>query len=167
MEPKIGLLHAYNACLDNARDLVSEAELLLKHKHHSRAYALAFTALEEVSKSKIVADRFTDLITDDEFKSLFKKHSAKVQRVDWVIDTINKYQREHGFEYRGTRPTLAVRNAAMYVDIDYSGKCFIPKDSVTEENARDLINLVEVGLDEIWEQTEIKGEQIGTKGFMK
>ena len=167
MDSQSNLLQTYNACLDNARELLNEAELLVKYKNFARAYVVAFTALEEVSKSQIVADYFTGLIDKKRLESLFKDHSSKIKRVEWVIDVIDKYRHEHGFEYQGTRPTFEARNAALYVDINRDNAPLLPKDSVTEETVRNLMNLVEVGLNEIWEQSDVKGEQIGTKGFMK
>lgn len=54
------LLGIYNSCLENAEELIEEAELLFTHGHFPRAYALGFTAYEELGKSQIVADLFTD-----------------------------------------------------------------------------------------------------------
>jgi len=167
MDSRSNYLKVYSACLNNARDLTDEAQVLKKSGGFARAYVLAFTALEEISKSQIAADCFTGLINPDKLQSSFRNHATKIKRVEWVIDSIMDYQHEHGLEYQGTRPNFETRNKALYVDIGENNSPVIPEDSITEEYVSDLINLVEVGLNEIWMQTEYWGHQIGTKGFMK
>src|SRR5260370_38066404 len=59
-----GFLGLYHASLDNATDLLAESENLFDTEKYARAYALAFTALEEIYKSQLAADVFTALITE-------------------------------------------------------------------------------------------------------
>lgn len=56
----------------------------------------------------------------------------------------------------------------MYVDLDFDlNEISTPNDSVTENDAENIIKAVKVGLYRIYQVTEEDGEQIGTKGFMK
>jgi AbiV family abortive infection protein len=54
---------------------------LFDREKYARAYALAFTALEEISKSQLAADVFTGLITDEEFQECFRDHRKKIARM--------------------------------------------------------------------------------------
>ena len=54
----------YATAHNNAVDLLSEAELLLGKKAYARAFAIAYTALEEISKSQFAADVYTGLHTE-------------------------------------------------------------------------------------------------------
>src|ERR1035441_1349050 len=49
-------LTLHRAAHNNAIDLLAEAEILFERERYSRAYSLAFTALEEISKSQLAAD---------------------------------------------------------------------------------------------------------------
>ena len=39
--------------------------------------------------------------------------------------------------------------------------------AISEKDAKEMMRIVEVALERIWEVSEYYGEQIGTKGFMK
>src|SRR5437773_11997288 len=75
------LLRLYRACLRNAGALLVEAKLLLAHRHYARAYALAFTAYEEIGKSQVVADFFEDVASKKELDDAFRAHNPKVAYV--------------------------------------------------------------------------------------
>jgi AbiV family abortive infection protein len=60
-------LALYPAAHNNAIELIQEAEILFERGRYCRAYALAFTALEEISKSQLAADVFTGLISRETF----------------------------------------------------------------------------------------------------
>jgi len=75
---KDNYLEIYRVAHNNASDLLEEAELLFNHKYFARAYALAFTALEEISKSQFAADVFTDLCKEEDFNKFTKIISQKL-----------------------------------------------------------------------------------------
>src|SRR6516225_4185716 len=81
----------YNACLKNATELLAEANILFGRENYARAYALAFTALEEISKSQLAADVFTGFITDKEFRECFRNHPKKIERVAWATEEAKHY----------------------------------------------------------------------------
>ena len=81
-----GLLRLYDACISNAEDLLTEAETLFERQHYARAYALAYTSLEEIGKAHIVADFWTGVVSEEEFYEAFRNHKLKaayIQRLVW------------------------------------------------------------------------------------
>jgi AbiV family abortive infection protein len=160
-------LTLYKASLKNASDLLSEAQLLFENHKYARAYALAFTALEEISKSQLAADVFTGLITNAEFDECFRNHRMKIERMAWATDDARRYLAMPEEEYIEVQePTFGNRIDSMYVGFK-NGKVFSPTDAIGEEDARSIIHTTEVAMQRIIEVTEFWGHQIGTKGFMK
>ncbi|MDD5638894.1 MAG: AbiV family abortive infection protein [Candidatus Pacebacteria bacterium] len=175
---KIYYFEIYEAAHNNAVDLLEEAKLLYDHKYFARSYALAFTALEEISKSQFAADVFTELFTENEFEKFYRNHKQKIERADWAYNDANSYP--YNLKWIGpdiddleminpSKPDFSKRLNALYVGIDFKNKKIIePKEQITEEDAKEMIHLVEVALERIMEVSgEFGGNQIGTKGFMK
>lgn len=86
-------LPLYNASLKNAADLLVEAEILFDREKYSRAYALAFTSLEEIAKSQMAADVFTRLIAKEEFQESFLDHRKKIASMAWATEDAKRYLR--------------------------------------------------------------------------
>jgi len=166
----------YATAHNNAVDLLSEAELLLGKKAYARAFAIAYTALEEISKSQFAADVYTGLHTDKEFKDFYKNHSRKLERVQWVYEDANSWP--YNLRWVGPDPDDVVRitpgipvfqkrQGALYVDVDFSTRDLTePKGMVSQKDAEGMIQLVEVAIDRIVSVERDQG-RIGTKGFMK
>lgn len=72
--------HAHN----NAVELLAEAEILFEKRKYARAYFIAFTGLEEISKSQFAADVWTDFIKEDDFWKHYTSHNRKIGRVRWA-----------------------------------------------------------------------------------
>jgi len=53
---KLNFYSIHASTHNNAIELLSEAEILFEKKRYARAYFLAFTGLEEISKSQLAAD---------------------------------------------------------------------------------------------------------------
>ena len=173
-EQKYKYLEIYKSAHNNAADLLKEAELLFAHKCFSRAYALAFTALEEISKSQFAADVFTGLRTKEDFEKFYKNHKHKINGVEWVHFDANSYP--YNLKWIGPdiddlerinpqKPNFRKRLESLYVGIDLD-RITKPEEQVTQEDAKEMIRLVEVALERIL-AVEFDGNQIGTKGFMK
>lgn len=158
------LLETYDACLSNAGDLIVEAEELAQRGSFPRAYVLAFTAIEEISKSQLVADLFTGYITREKFDAVFRDHRSKIERAEWAVLWAHGVFGE--IPEGAIRPAASKRMAALYVDVDNRLLPVTPKQSVSEQEAREMIRIAEAGLDKI-RHWEAMGVQIGTKGFMK
>lgn len=158
------LLETYRACLGNAVDLLADAELLLERGSYPRAYALAFTAIEEIVKSQLAADLFTGFINREEFDRAFRDHRRKIKRSLWVSYWAHGALKD--LPEDAVLPSFSKRLGALYVDINDDHAPLQPSESVSEHEARELVRIGYAGLDKI-ERWEYSGEQIGTKGFMK
>ncbi|MBU0614125.1 AbiV family abortive infection protein [Patescibacteria group bacterium] len=169
---KMPYLELYEHAHINACDLLKEAKILFDNKCYPRAYFLAFTALEEISKSQYAADVFTGLSTEEDFKKAYKNHNEKIGRVAWAqLDT------PHKLVWRGPdvddierivpdMPAWEKRQDSLYVN--FNGTITTsPKDKIAEIDASELIRVVDTALKSIFETTVIFGNNIGTKGFMK
>ena len=171
-------LEIYRAAHNNAADLLREAELLFDHKRFARAYSLSFTALEEISKSQFAADVFTGLCKEDDFNEFYRNHRSKIERVAWAHLDANSYP--HNLKWVGPdiddlerinpqEPNFGKRLNALYIGVDFKNRIIIkPEEQITEKDAKEMIRIVEVALERVWEVSgEFGGNQIGTKGFMK
>jgi AbiV family abortive infection protein len=74
---KTHFLELYRAAYNNAVDLLQHAEILSESGKYRRAYALAFTALEEISKSQLTADVFSGFISEKEFDKHYPRPQTK------------------------------------------------------------------------------------------
>jgi AbiV family abortive infection protein len=163
----------YKQAHNNAVDLVEESKLLFKNQHYPRAYFLAYTALEEISKSQHAADVYTGFTNEKDFAISFTNHKRKIKRVGWTY-----YEaKEHPTAWVGpdlddveqvgiTKPLWQKRLNSLYVGINNS-MVNIPNIKVTKEDARGIIHIAKIALQQIVVTTEYHGHQIGTKGFLK
>lgn len=175
---KSSYLEIYNAGNKNAYKLVESANILCDAGYFSQAYFLAYTALEEISKSQFSADVFTGYQEEKDFEKFYFNHKKKIANVEWAhIDATKSHHRYKWIgpevddveEMSPDKPLFNKRQSALYVDVDFTNSLVAkPYEVVLEKDARDIIHLVEVALERIWEVTgEFGGNQIGTKGFMK
>ncbi|OGZ63844.1 MAG: hypothetical protein A3A98_00970 [Candidatus Staskawiczbacteria bacterium RIFCSPLOWO2_01_FULL_40_39] len=171
-------LEIYRIAHNNATNLLEEAELLYDNEYFARAYTLAFTAIEEISKSQFAADVFTGLKREEDFKKFYRNHSEKIGRMTWAHIDANSCS--HNLKWVGPdiydlekinpkEPQFEKRQDSLYVGIDFRNqKIKKPKEQVSEADAKEMIRIVEVTLERIWEVSgEFGGNQVGTKGFMK
>lgn len=169
-------LDIYREAHNNAVELFIEAQALYGRKSYARAYALAYTALEEISKSQFAADVYSGLNTEEQFKDFYRSHARKLERVQWVHSDANSWpynlrwigpDEEDVESIAPGAPVFSKRQGAMYVDVDFSAKKVTrPVDAVSDTDARDMLDLVEVAMHRIVSVEEDQG-LIGTKGFMK
>ncbi|MFA6322930.1 MAG: AbiV family abortive infection protein [Candidatus Buchananbacteria bacterium] len=161
-------LDMYFRSLNESKKLLNEALILFTNKAYERSYFLGFSALEEISKSQIAADVYTGFITEDEFKKIYRDHKEKILRVKWIQLDGNVFP---CFNYDGVKIKdfdFKKKLKSMYVDVDFvRGEISSPSICISKEDAKSILKAVEVGLQSIFMVTEINGEQIGTKGFMK
>ncbi|MGA7640077.1 MAG: AbiV family abortive infection protein [Candidatus Acidiferrales bacterium] len=157
----------YHCAHNNAVELLEEAEILFAKGAFPRAYALAFTALEEIAKSQLAADVFTGHITEDEFHDHYRDHKKKIGRMAWATEDARRYLDGPEGDYVDVEvPTFSNRMDAMYVSIN-NGNVKTPADVIDSKAAQGIIHTVKVAFERIFEMTEFWGHQIGTKGFMK
>ncbi len=160
-------LDLYQAAHNNAIELVQEAEILFERGRYCRAYALAFTSLEELSKSQIAADVYTGLIDHKQFRDICFDHRKKVGKMAWATEDAKNYLTAPDGVYLDVKaPKFASRNDSMYVSLQ-PGQTNYPSQVIGRGDAEGIIHTVNIALDRIYEVTEVWGHQIGTKGFMK
>ena len=176
LTPKHIYLEIYNKAHNNAILLLRSSELLFSKKSYHHAYALAYTALEEISKSQFAADVYTRLQSEYDFKKFYLDHKKKLSSVQWAHHDAKNRPKWHGPDIDDIevidpdQPSFEKRKASLYVDVDFLNmKVYTPVNVVTEKDAKDIIHIVEVALQRIFEVSndEFGTGRIGTKGFMK
>lgn len=163
-----GLLRLYYACLENARGLLEEAELLLQRGSVARAFALAFTAYEEIGKSQVVADFYNDQVAESEFASAFCLHALKLAYLERVVHLSGGPFPEGTIEYDVRKLNLltARRNDALYVNRVNGFEPQAPADIITADQAREMIDAGYKEIESIAWAEELNG-RIGSKGLFK
>jgi AbiV family abortive infection protein len=175
-EVAVDYLKIYREAHNNAVALLGDAEMLFEKKSYSSAYALAYTALEEISKSQFAADIATGFRNKDDFKSFYRDHVEKISGVKWAHLDANSPiynmkwigpDKDDLELIESDEPTFTKRNLALYVDVNFNnGDIKIPKENITEEDAKGLIHIVNTAIYRIIEVEHLT-DRIGTKGFMK
>ncbi|KWT91773.1 AbiV family abortive infection protein [Candidatus Magnetominusculus xianensis] len=161
-------LEMYVKSLNEAKKLLNESEILLTNGAYQRSYFIAFAALEEISKSQLAADVYTGFIQEKEFKDVYKNHKKKIDRVKWIQRDGNSYPYSRWDNIRIDDFDFNKKLQSLYVDVDFNREFVLsPSDSISKDDSEKLIKAVKVGLSQIHFITEVLGEQIGTKGFMK
>lgn len=152
----------------NALDLLKEARILYKHRRYARAYALAFTAFEEVGKGQIVADFITGVASKEELQSAFRDHKLKAAYMgrQYVIRTKNPQDVTVEYDVTKTKQLLIQRNAALYVNMSDDFLTQSPKQVFRAKHAMDTIKAVEEKIRFIL-YAERLNERIGTKAIAK
>ena len=164
------LLRLYAACVANAEALLDDARLLLNNGRSARAFALAFTAYEEIGKSQVVADAYYGIVSPSELKDAFRKHDLKAAYVGRTVrlEQPSGTAAEATIEYDAVdaRQLFEARQCSLYVDFgpDYSPA--IPVDSIDRDRAEQMIETVARELEAVaW--AEMLNGRIGTKGLFK
>jgi len=162
------LLRLYRACLRNAEALLAEARLLLTNGHHERAFAIAFTAYEEIGKSQVVADFFNDIVSKAEFTSAFRAHDLKVAYVrrKYIWDRDKATRVTVAYDPASARDEFRTRMAALYVSSRTDYEPIEPSQSVTRTDAEKMVEDVATWLKEI-DVFECITERVGSKAFTK
>lgn len=172
---KNSYLEIYKHSHRNAFDLLEEAKILYNKELYARAYFLAFTALEEISKAMHSADIFTGYCDDSNFHKSFKDHIFKINNVRWAHKEASSYPynliwigpSKDDFEsILPNEPLWQKRQESLFVGADDNEIC-VPRNKVNKEDARGIIHITDTAIERIWEVTVYWGRQIGTKGFIK
>ena len=168
--PKGGaILPLYHACKENAVALLDEAEILFDQKRYARAFFLAFTALEEVGKSQLVADYLTDCISEEEFRDAFKRHDLKVAylyRCVFVPDKIGQKEAKIEYNMEDSKDEIRLRMNSLYVSLTDNHELSKPEDKVDRKSAMEMIEEVKEHLNSIL-NAEWLNQRLGSKGLFK
>ncbi len=165
---KLWVLDLYWACLSNSGDLLKEAELLVSHGHVPRAYFLAYTALEELGKSQVVADYFYDLVSDAEFDAAFRDHVFKAAYINRYVQIPKDLDQQWFIEYDkgAAKRHVADRGRALYTERKPDNAPQSPGDEISATSAEEMIASARNYLEAI-RRMEYLTERIGTKAFTK
>jgi len=154
----------YRACLSNAYDLLYEADILLKKDCYARAYALGFTAAEEIGKALVVADWIYGLISEQEFHESFTKHHTKQTYLENVFSAVRA---EPERDSLSLRDDFILRMSALYVNKSNNGSPKVPKECITKESATQIIDKVQEYLASIMSAEWLNSPKIGAKALLK
>jgi AbiV family abortive infection protein len=145
------LLRQYrDAAIANAEALLSEAELLLAHRHLARAYFLAVSSIEEIGKSvqafEGLGKNLRDPAIQQRLKLLFEDHSQKVTYAFMPLLKSVDNLRERVMDFTDIMVAIKFgREAAMYTDINAERIAVIsPNMQVCQRAASDCIQLARV-----------------------
>ena len=165
---KSWVLTLYSACLKNAGELLDEADLLLKYGHAARAFFLGYTAFEELAKSQVVADYFSDQVAEAEFEAAFRDHAFKAAYISRYVQIPEAPNEEWFIEYdKATAKVYPTERArALYVERKPDDSPQVPRDEVPRPDAERIVAAARKYLDDIV-QMEYLTERIGTNSFTK
>lgn len=120
--PDDDLLAIIRAAQENAKGLVSDAELLADNSRYPRAYALATLALEEMSKAELCLCVMASLpMSPEQFWATFRSHEGKLFTIHYVVEylrpgAIGSVPEHHKRVVGGSRSTQNQKERALYVD---------------------------------------------------
>jgi len=154
----------YRACLSTAWGLLDEAQMLTEKQSYARAYALAFTATEEIGKALVVADYVYDLVSEQEFQDAFKKHEIKLAYLESVFSAANGEPERDAVMLR---QNFLQRMSALYVGKSDDGSPEKPQQCVSRDSALQMIAKVQEYLTSILSAEWLNSPRIGSKALLK
>lgn len=134
-----------HACEGNARAYLEEARILLGGKGYVRAFFLAFTGLEEASKTQLVADCRDGQISLERLRRAFKDHNHKFAYLKRSVSEAasrpgSAPTLEIKYEPSEGKPFSALRESSLYVGLSASLSPEAPWDTITEAAARRAVD---------------------------
>jgi AbiV family abortive infection protein len=146
----LDLLDAYQiAALNNARELLEEAKLLLGSSHFARAYFLALASIEEAGKAYISFEakgrNLCDIGLCNKIKERLEDHSSKIDAafLGWISQSTAKREAIQ----KAVDLIVDLKNGrekSMYIDVGEDGKNLsIPREIVRPVAAGDCVKLAE------------------------
>lgn len=162
-----------DACEDNINDLVKCAEILLNNQLYSKSFLMSYLALEELGKRLAVCDYITDILSDEEFKKIFRDHDLKMAYLHNQCKLTKKEDGSLGYDativynVKKYHDYFIEKQKATYVDFNFDDNSISnPIKLITKEDAENIYNYV---LKQIRDTNyyESVNERIGTKAFLK
>ena len=127
--------------IENADDLLSEADLLLELNHHARAFFLATIAAEELGKIHLCLDIMSgQQVAPGHWKKAWTNHREKLSTTHALEaaflrdDVVANFQAWLGGDEVG--PWAEGKMAALYVDLDADGHVRRPRDTTAGDAAK-------------------------------
>ncbi|MFL0685502.1 MAG: AbiV family abortive infection protein [Algoriphagus aquaeductus] len=155
------------SCWENVIDLIQDSEILFNRSKYPRAYALAYTALEELGKYLIVCDYYNGLVSKEEFEKAFHNHGMKPGYLFNKVVMSEDFPDKIIYDEKRFQSYFQERNNAMYVRWDKKNEAILlPKKHVNKEFAEMMIAKVKRQVESIVHAIELTG-RIGSKGLYK
>lgn len=162
------------ACSDNVDDLIKSAKILLDNKIYSKSFLLSYLALEELGKRLAVCDYITDILSEEEFKKIFRDHDLKMaylhnkcQLTKTIDDKTFGYEATIIYDVKKYHDFFIEKQKATYVDFDIQNEVILnPLQNVSKEDAEQIYNYVTQRINDMYYHEYI-AERIGTKAFLK
>jgi AbiV family abortive infection protein len=152
---------AYARCHNNAVDLIADAEILLSAGKYARSCALAIMAWEELGKSQIAADYYSGVLTEKQYKAAFKEHRVKTSYLNRAGAIDGKSMLTVAYNSTLGHKLEEIRQAALY-----ASEKNMPRESITHDNAKEIIDRVNEHIQYICFAEEFNG-RIGSKALFK
>lgn len=136
-----------SAALENARQLIEEASLLLEKEHYARAYFLSLASIEETGKAQISFESKGRSLNNDglckKIKENLESHSNKITSAFIAWMTYSSDQREALKASVELMVQLKFgREKSMYTDVQPDGiNLSVPSEVVRPIAAKDCLNL--------------------------
>lgn len=162
------VLRLYDACLQNADQLLDASELLFENRHAEQALAVALVAYEEIGKSQVVADYFNNMVSKKEFEEAFSRHEIKsaYNSRQFHITKTNPFEASIVYDRQKANEYSQYRIASLYVDCSEDYEPQLPSGAVTKEDATAAITACRIKLKYIRTMAAAT-ERIGSKSFTK
>ena len=162
-----------DACSQNINDLVKCAELLLNNEMYSKSFLMSYLALEELGKRLAVCDYITDILSDDEFKKIFRDHDLKMAYLHNQCQLTKKEDGSIGcdativYDVKKYHEYFIEKQKATYVDFDIQNETILnPLAVVSKDDAEKIFQYV-LRVIRDTNYYEEMSERIGTKAFLK
>lgn len=136
----------YNSSLSNAKELISESNILHSNRCYARSYFLSCSSIEECGKALLAFNGLGRNLNDPAIQSTLKRnfedHSSKNLIGLVSITNFTKISKEYlDFILKTSSSLQRGREKSLYTDILDDGQITIPHEIVSEENSNDTLKL--------------------------
>ena len=162
-----------DACEQNINELVECAKILFENKTYSKSFLMSYLALEELGKRLAICDYITDILSDEEFKKIFRDHHLKMAYLHNQCEVTKK---DDGtieseatiiYDIKKYQDFFIEKQKATYVDFNIETEEILnPLNAITIDDAEKILNHVFRIISNTNYYEEVS-ERIGTKAFLK
>jgi AbiV family abortive infection protein len=157
----------YEACVQNAKDLLEEAAVLAEHAYYARAAFLAITAYEELGKAQLVADYAGNCCSRSEFEKAFSSHQTKTAYMmrEALVDRQAK-DATIIYDIRQALYQKLLRERALYVSYQGAYDNLTVPPQITKDECEYVLERVGEALSELEHAERLNG-RIDSKSLFK
>lgn len=159
---------AVSKTVDNARELVEEAEILLNHQRFARAYTLAHLAIEEMAKPAFLIDAAMQVLNGEsigwsDLRSM-RNHIRKIEAgILWsYFDDFIKGELRAGDRLKESAGRVSLYNSmknwSLYAGC-MDGEFVQPSEVISEDTARSLVRIARHRIDGLVEMNFLHSQK--------